>query len=328
MAVNEGQMLEENSDKKQIIIVSSLNGSMYQGQFQLSITNMSTIQFDPDFIQAQKLKKWLHFSSTNEIDVQQLAVEKKIKQAKEINIRDLLINPSSIMENTLYYFQATIDDIENNDQPWYDGYKVCNKRLTETREGLECYRCDSKNAESIPRYHIRLEVIDGNDKATVILFDEPATSLISCTVSDYINSVRKDKFKSPFYRKMVSCKSMQYKFLFNSNRVAHSTTGQTLTIIAQGIELAQGDNFAKINEEEKHETKKKRKLKKKIVEAIDEDEPIPIEDADINNSKPNEKKLIEIEDDENLNDFYKRQKQISRGKKPPILRKKIKVENA
>ncbi|KAA8517783.1 hypothetical protein F0562_015256 [Nyssa sinensis] len=63
--------------------------------------------------------------------------------------------------------------------------------LTKTKEGLDCYRCDGKNAESIPRYHIRLEVIDGNDKATVILFDEPATSLVGCTVSDYINLVRK-----------------------------------------------------------------------------------------------------------------------------------------
>ncbi|KAA8529654.1 hypothetical protein F0562_034246 [Nyssa sinensis] len=133
----------------------------------------------------------LHSSPTNEIDVQQLAVEKKIKQAKEINIRDLLTNPSPIMENTLCYFQATIDDVENKDQPWYDGCRVCNKRLTKTREGLECYKCDTKNAESIPRYHIRLEVIDGNDKAIVILFDEPTISLIGCTISDYINSVRK-----------------------------------------------------------------------------------------------------------------------------------------
>ncbi|KAA8535431.1 hypothetical protein F0562_030428 [Nyssa sinensis] len=272
-------------------------------------------------------KSRLHSSPTNEIDVQQLAVEKKIKQAKEINIRDLLTNPSPIMENTLYYFQATIDDVEKKDQPWYDGCRVCNKRLTETREGLECYKCDTKNAESIPRYHIRLEVIDGNDKAIVILFDEPATSLIGCIILDYINSVRKDKFTSHFYKKMVSCKSMQYKFLFNSNRVTHSATGQTLTIIAQGIEAAQADNFAKINEAETHETKKKRQLKKKIVEAIDAVEPTPIEDEDINKSNPNEKELIEIEDDENLNAFYKRQKQIPRKKKPTILKKKIKLEN-
>ncbi|KAA8529463.1 hypothetical protein F0562_033738 [Nyssa sinensis] len=158
MALNEGQMLQENFDKKQIIVVSNLNGTTYQGQFQLSTTNMSTIQFDPHCVQVQKLKKWLHSSPTDEIDVQQLAVEKKIKQAKEINIRDLLTNPSPIMENTLYYFQATIDDVENKDQPWY---------------------------------HIRLEVIDGNDKPIVILFDEPATSLIGCTISNYINSVRK-----------------------------------------------------------------------------------------------------------------------------------------
>ncbi|KAA8519657.1 hypothetical protein F0562_013898 [Nyssa sinensis] len=301
MALNEGQMLQENSDKKQIIIVSSLNGTTYQGQFQLSTTNMSTIQFDPHCIQVQKLKKWLHSSPTNEMDVQQLAVEKKIKKAKEINIRDLLTNPSPIMENTLYYFQATIDDVENKDQPWYDG--------------------------SIPRYHIRLEFVDGNDKAIVILFDEPATSLIGCTILDYINSVRKDKFTSCFYRKMVSCKSMQYKFLFNSNRVTHSATGQTLTIIAQGIEVAQGDNFAKINEAETHETKKKRQLKKKIVEAIDAVEPTPIEDEDINKSNPNENEPIEIEDDENLNAFYKRQKQILRKKNPTILKKKIKLEN-
>ncbi|KAA8529723.1 hypothetical protein F0562_034177 [Nyssa sinensis] len=133
------------------------------------------------------------------------------------------------------------------------------------------------------RYHIRLEVIDGNDKATVILFDELATSLIGCTVSDYIT---------------------QYA------RVTHSTTGQTLTIIAQGIEVARGDNFEKVNEEEKYETKKKRKLKKKIVEAIDEVEPISIDDENINNFKPNEKEPIEIEDDENLKDFYKKQKQV------------------
>ncbi|KAA8517954.1 hypothetical protein F0562_015428 [Nyssa sinensis] len=327
MALNEGQMLQENFDKKQIIIVSNLNGTTYQGQFQLSTTNMSTIQFDPHCVQVQKLKKWLHSSPTNEIDVQQVAVEKKIKQAKEINIRDLLTNPSPIMENTLYYFQATIDDVENKDQPWYDGCRVCNKRLTETREGLECYKCDTKNAESIPRYHIRLEVIDGNDKAIVILFEEPATSLIGCTISDYINSVRKDKFTSHFYKKMVSCKSMQYKFLFNSNRVTHSVTGQTLTIIAQGIEAAQADNCAKINEAETHETKKKRQLKKKSVEAIDAVEPTPIEDEDINKSNPNEKELIEIEDDENLNAFYKRQKQIPRKKNPTILKKKIKLEN-
>ncbi|KAA8531873.1 hypothetical protein F0562_006410 [Nyssa sinensis] len=69
----------------------------------------------------------------------------------------------------------------------------CMIRFTETKEGLECYKCDSKIAESIPRYHIRLEVIDGNDRAIVILFDEPTTSLIDCTVSDYINSVRKMK---------------------------------------------------------------------------------------------------------------------------------------
>ncbi|KAA8518195.1 hypothetical protein F0562_015669 [Nyssa sinensis] len=234
MALNEGQMLQENFDKKQIIVVSNLNGTTYQGQFQLSTTNMSTIQFDPHCEQVQKLKKW---------------------------------------------------------------------------------------------YHIRLEVIDGNDKVIVILFDEPTTSLIGCTISDYINSVRKDKFRSNFYKKMVSCKSMHYKFLFNSNRVTHSTTGQTLTIIAQGIEAAQADNFAKINEAATHETKKKRQLKKKIVEAIDAVESTPIEDGDIKISNPNEKELIEIEDDENLNAFYKRQKQIPRKKNPTILKKIIKLEN-
>ncbi|KAA8549662.1 hypothetical protein F0562_001320 [Nyssa sinensis] len=316
MALNEGQMLQENFDKKQIIVVSNLNGTTYQGQFQRSTTNMSTIQFDPHCVQVQKLKKWLHSSPTNEIDIQQLAVEKKIKQAKEINIRHLLTNPSPIMEMML---KIRINHGTMAVESAIKGSRKQEKDLNVTNVIPKMQNPSLGTILGLKSLMVMIRI--------VILFDEPATSLIGCTISDYINSVRKDKFTSHFYKKMVSCKSMQYKFLFNSNRVTHSATGQTLPIIAQGIEAAQADNFAKINEAETHETKKKRQLKKKIVEAIDAVESTPIEDEDINKSNPNEKELIEIEDDENLNAFYKRQKQIRRKKNPTILKKKIKLEN-
>ncbi|KAA8531594.1 hypothetical protein F0562_006303 [Nyssa sinensis] len=132
----------------------------------------------------------------------------------------------------------------------------------------------------------RLKTIDGFDKAIVILFKEATTSLIGCTVS---------KYKS---RKIISCKSLEYKYLFNPSRINHSAMNKKLTIVAQGFEDSKGKDFANAGREEKIQTKKK------IYEGVDEIEPIQLEDEEINEKN----ELIQIEDDEKIGDYYKRKK--------------------
>uniref|UniRef100_A0A5B7BNA3 Putative replication protein A DNA-binding subunit D-like isoform X2 n=1 Tax=Davidia involucrata TaxID=16924 RepID=A0A5B7BNA3_DAVIN len=195
MAENEGQMLEQTADKNQIIAVSRVKASTYQGQIQLSTTNLSTLQFNPICKEVDKLQKWFKSGSNIEENFQQLAFKKQNQRGEGSEASRLVDRPLQsllikiiykTMQNLLYYFKATI---ENKQPPWYDGCKVCNKKVTVTEDGAQYTWCKNENADSNPRYHIRLKVIDSYEKATVILFEEAATSLIGCTITEYIDSM-------------------------------------------------------------------------------------------------------------------------------------------
>ena len=50
----------------------------------------------------------------------------------------------------LYYFEATVERIFNQDQLWYDGCKTYEKKMIKTEDGEKCTKCINES-EFVPR---------------------------------------------------------------------------------------------------------------------------------------------------------------------------------
>ncbi|XP_059629827.1 uncharacterized protein LOC132272750 [Cornus florida] len=75
-------------------------------------------------------------------------------------------------EKTNYYFEATIQEIENEKKPWYDACMECNKKVKLLNSGIVCTNCNIKNVKCVQRFVMRLKVTDTNAEAKITVFDD------------------------------------------------------------------------------------------------------------------------------------------------------------
>ncbi|KAH0636280.1 hypothetical protein KY290_038344 [Solanum tuberosum] len=154
-----------------------------------------------------------------------------MRRAIEVTLDNILDGLFADLEDCMYKFKATIEDILNKDEPWYSSCKKCHKKVRYIEDTATCNNCNSQNVEYEVRYCLRLEVCDGERRAKVILF-EAAKYILGCSVQEYIES------SSVKYRKLVLSKAKQFDFLV---RIDMNDSNPRRSLIAEEIHQAEDE---------------------------------------------------------------------------------------
>ncbi|KAG5590816.1 hypothetical protein H5410_041330 [Solanum commersonii] len=139
------------------------------------------------------------------------------------------------LQDCMYKFKETIEDILNRDEPWYSSCKKCHKKVKVIEENVACTNCNSENVEYEMRYCLRLEVCGGERYAQVILF-EATKYLLGCRVQEYIESTSVNKEECYYYRKLMLSKDKQFEFLV---RIDMNDSNHRRSIIVEEIHQAE-----------------------------------------------------------------------------------------
>ncbi|KAI5683218.1 hypothetical protein M9H77_04446 [Catharanthus roseus] len=93
---------------------------------------------------------------------------------------DMAVNEENILE-------SHAKKVENSSQPWYDAYKNCLRSVRKTDGEVESRSC--LETKAIPRYLLKLNIIQREQSAKVTLFKDVASIVIGCSSIEYIDSI-------------------------------------------------------------------------------------------------------------------------------------------
>ncbi|XP_027118409.1 replication protein A 70 kDa DNA-binding subunit D-like [Coffea arabica] len=235
MVINEGQFLQQVASQKPAIAAIQIQMSEYQGEFQLSTTFMSTLKVNPNCKEVLKLQKWITTKKSENIEAATL--KNKMDLAEHIQLKNIIHQQHSLKEHAFYTSNAIVNNIENKVELYYNACKGCSTKIINFEEDAECPKCNHPTKDFTSRYNIRMEVVDGQDVTTIILFEDLASNFIGCPIQEYIDSTTsfKDKEKSKLYKKMIAAKHKEFKFLIKLNKIGHSSHGH-LSMVAIAFE--------------------------------------------------------------------------------------------
>ncbi|KAG5530733.1 hypothetical protein RHGRI_025634 [Rhododendron griersonianum] len=125
-----------------------LKTSAYGGLLSISTLSITTLQVKPKIPEADTIRQWYNENGTESSS--SAMVWETDKQSVRVTIEDLIELPLPDFESPFCYFKAAIILIHNIDQSWYDACKVCNKKIYNTEQGIECSKCAKSNPEHHP----------------------------------------------------------------------------------------------------------------------------------------------------------------------------------
>ncbi|KAH0669703.1 hypothetical protein KY285_023865 [Solanum tuberosum] len=170
-AENEGQMLQTLESEKPVLVFCDVKSSIYQGDFVLSTTPISSLLINPQFEKANNFQQWNDNMKAQKIDIS--------------------LMPSRLMQTArqdMYYkFNATVFSIDNNTDPWYHGCKKYYRRVTIIKSSATCTYCGTEDIDYEERYRLKIDVTDEDQFLRITLFDA-AQYYLGCDVKDYVHS--------------------------------------------------------------------------------------------------------------------------------------------
>ncbi|KAG5530735.1 hypothetical protein RHGRI_025636 [Rhododendron griersonianum] len=128
--------------------IPKLKTSAYGGLLSISTLSITTLQVNPKIPEADTIRQWYNENGTESSS--STMVWETDKQSVRVTIEDLIEQPLPDFESPFCYFKAAIILIHNIDQPWYDACEVCNKKIYNTEQGIECSKCAKSNPEHHP----------------------------------------------------------------------------------------------------------------------------------------------------------------------------------
>ncbi|KAH0682466.1 hypothetical protein KY289_020218 [Solanum tuberosum] len=119
-----GQMLQSLEIDKPVLAFCDVKSSIYQGDFVLSTTPVSSLLINPQFEKANNLQEWNDNMKAQNID-SSLMPSKLMQTAGQVKITNILNGSLAIVKDMYYRFNATVFNIDNNTDPWYHACKKC-----------------------------------------------------------------------------------------------------------------------------------------------------------------------------------------------------------
>ncbi|XP_059669340.1 uncharacterized protein LOC132314497 [Cornus florida] len=132
--------------------------------------------------------------------------------AEKICLNKIIGKSKTAFMKTNYYFEATIQEIENEKKPWYDACMECNKKVKLLNSGIVCTNCNIKNVKCVQRFVMRLKVTDTNAEAKITVFDD-CQSLINCCLEDLLRLKNEEEETNEFSDIVKRCEGKSFMFL-------------------------------------------------------------------------------------------------------------------
>ncbi|XP_042487300.1 disease resistance protein L6-like isoform X2 [Macadamia integrifolia] len=180
-------------------------------------------------------------------------IEKKDKEAERVTVKELMEKPLSSFSNTYYYIEGKITKLEN-ETPWYNACKDCNKKVQFRRGTAICDRCGNDDTRYTKKYWGRFNVIDSTGTIFITLFDDIKV-ITGCSATEYAKSLKKLQYQ----KKLHSCLSKNYRFYFKMDE-KNKSSRTSKSIVADAIEEGDADTNI-ITDVEELPNKKYKKIK-------------------------------------------------------------------
>lgn len=241
LALNEGQILEENRIQNTIVVFSNLKMNTYHGCNQLQSTFTTGMIQNPKCSEAEKINLWLE-TIVGEQSLTALWADKTIKECEEIKLNQLLDKYVSLKQDMYYCFKATICEIENKSKPWYYACTNCLKAIIKTTDGISCANCRNESVKMIQRYRLAIIVKDNDISARLTLFEDVAQDFIGCSVIEYIELLKKEPAETKIPIALENTNNEEYTFLFKLDREIEKKRNR-LSIIVEGFQKPLAEIF-------------------------------------------------------------------------------------
>ncbi|KAM3360434.1 hypothetical protein P3S68_020146 [Capsicum galapagoense] len=224
----ENELLQKLSVENLIVAFCNVKTTLYEGNFGLGSTSITTMWINPTFEKATSLHEWSLLQKKTQPNITLLPTL-HIKTAKTLTIGDIA---SDLFDNELKCckLNATIKKIINSNDPYYASCTKCYKKVDHGNS--KCPRCLTEKSDYENRFLLKMDVFTEAvnctaadctesenaahyteaDRCTVTLF-EAARYLIGCNVKSYVQSILEKSEESPFYHSLVLSKSKEYTFL-------------------------------------------------------------------------------------------------------------------
>ncbi|KAG5586555.1 hypothetical protein H5410_046989 [Solanum commersonii] len=210
----EGQMLQSLESDKPVLAFCDVKSSIYQGDFVLSTTPISSLLINPQFEKANNLQEWNDNMKAQKIDLS-LMPSRLMQTARQVKITNILNGSLAIVKDMYYKFNATVSGIDNNTDPWYHACKKCYRRVTVINSTATCTYCRTEDIDYEARYRLKIDVTDEDQFLRITLFDA-AKYFLGCGRKDYVLYILKEE--SEYYRKLVLSKGKEFSILVKIDR--------------------------------------------------------------------------------------------------------------
>ncbi|XP_058725947.1 uncharacterized protein LOC131597257 [Vicia villosa] len=173
---------------KVVVLAEYLKVKMYNGKVQLqNAMNCTNLMFNPEIPEANTLKLSDNIGSPTQPfsymkDASELSLEEEFLNLSQ---RKTIEELKDIQNDMVCVVLGTINHVVGGNDWWYAAC-VCNKGVIADSKRFFCPKCNKHIWTIVPRYRIRLRVIDETDSATFVLFDRDCYSLTRKTCLDLI----------------------------------------------------------------------------------------------------------------------------------------------
>lgn len=115
-----------------------------------------------------------------------------MQEAKVVSIKNIIDGIDDVMYCA---FEASIINLFNKENPWFEKCKICNQRVYPNDLSLttHCSNCN-KDVTFFRKYMLKILVSDGEMDAHITTF-EATEMLVGCDVSEYATEILKVHFQ-------------------------------------------------------------------------------------------------------------------------------------
>ncbi|XP_058773373.1 uncharacterized protein LOC131647495 [Vicia villosa] len=178
-----------------VVLAQYLKVKLYNGKIQMqNAMNCTKLLFNPKTPEADSLKLNDNIGSPTQSF-------SYMKDASEMSLEEDFLNLSQrktieelkdCQDNMVCVVLGTIKHVSGGNDWWYAAC-VCNKGVVVDSRRLFCPKCDKHIWTIIPRFRVKLRVIDETDSATFVLFDRNCYFLTEMTCSDLIAEMDREE---------------------------------------------------------------------------------------------------------------------------------------
>ncbi|XP_042511341.1 replication factor A 51 kDa subunit-like [Macadamia integrifolia] len=120
-----------------------------------------------------------------------MSKEEKFKKYEHVVMKDLTERQYKTILNKYYSIEGRIINLEN-EIPWYNACKACNKKVQLKGDSARCDKCNTDDTKYTQKYMGRFKVTDSTDTIIVTIFENLET-ITGCSASEYARSPEKVK---------------------------------------------------------------------------------------------------------------------------------------